>query len=102
MSVANYMNKVKIIVDDLFVIGHRLRTEDIIAHTLNGIGDDFKELKASVRFRDTPITFEDFYDKLLDEELIHKQHINRNDDLKITAQYSNKRGNNFYRISIGK
>ncbi|KAK8935105.1 hypothetical protein KSP39_PZI012898 [Platanthera zijinensis] len=85
MSVAGYMNTVKSIVDDLFVIGHPLRTEGIIAHTLNDIGNDFKELKAAVQFFDTSITFEDLYNKLFYEELILKRHINENDDLKITA-----------------
>ncbi|TXG73643.1 hypothetical protein EZV62_002222 [Acer yangbiense] len=31
--------------------------------------DEFKELKAIVRVREIPMTFEDLYDKLLDEEL---------------------------------
>lgn len=41
-----------------------------MSYTLNGLVDKFKELMIAIRVRDTPITFEDIYDKFLDEELI--------------------------------
>lgn len=67
-TVATYMSRVKSITDDLVAIGHPLSDAQIMSYTLNGLGEDFKELTAAVRVRDTPITFEDLYDKLLDEE----------------------------------
>ena len=71
-SIADYVIKIKSIVNDLALIGHSLSNVEIIAHTLNGLGNEFKELKAAIRVRDTLITFEDLYDKLLDEELSQK------------------------------
>ncbi|KAK2638156.1 hypothetical protein Ddye_025951 [Dipteronia dyeriana] len=68
--VADYMNKMTSIVDDLALIDHPLSDTEITAHILNGHVDEFKELTAAIHVRDSPITFEDLYDKLTDEELI--------------------------------
>ncbi|XP_012857537.1 PREDICTED: uncharacterized protein LOC105976825 [Erythranthe guttata] len=69
-TVAAYMSRVKSLVDDLALIGHPLNDSQVMSYALNGLGDEFKELTAAVRVRDTPLSFEDLYDKLLDEELI--------------------------------
>ena len=59
-------------IDDLALIGHPMTDEEIISHTLNGLQDEFKELTNVVWVRDLTISFEDLYDKLLDEEMIKK------------------------------
>ncbi|KAK2638349.1 hypothetical protein Ddye_026144, partial [Dipteronia dyeriana] len=46
---ADYMNKMKNIVDDLALIGHPLSDTEITGHILNGLVDEFKELTAAVR-----------------------------------------------------
>ena len=67
---SDYMTKIKGVIDDLALIGHPMSDEEIISHTLNGLQDEFKELTATVRVRDSTISFEDLYEKLLDEEMI--------------------------------
>ncbi|KAL5773759.1 hypothetical protein ACOSP7_013406 [Xanthoceras sorbifolium] len=69
-TVAAYMSRGKSLVDDLALIGHPLNNAQIMSYTLNGLVNEFKELTAAVRVRDTPISFEDLYDKLLDKVLI--------------------------------
>lgn len=69
LSISEYMTKIKSVIDDLTMIGHSMSDEEIIGHTLNGLQDEFKELTAVVRVRDSTITFEDLYDKLLDEKM---------------------------------
>ncbi|KAL5738594.1 hypothetical protein ACOSP7_031355 [Xanthoceras sorbifolium] len=56
-TVAAYMSKVKILVDDLALIGYPLNDAQIMSYTLNGLGNEFKELTVAVRVRDTPISF---------------------------------------------
>ncbi|CAI9766814.1 unnamed protein product [Fraxinus pennsylvanica] len=90
-TVATYMSNVKGLVDELALIGHPLNDAQIISYTLNGLGDEFKELTAAVRVRDTPISFEDLYDKLLDEELISNQGVPHEDEVQVTAQLTQKR-----------
>ncbi|KAL5821483.1 hypothetical protein ACOSQ3_023365 [Xanthoceras sorbifolium] len=92
-TVAAYMSKVKIVVDDLALIRHPLNDAQIISYTLNGLGNKFKELTAAVRVRDTPISFDDLYDKLLDEELIRNHGELKEEEVKVTAHFVQKRFN---------
>ncbi|KAK2662701.1 hypothetical protein Ddye_001275 [Dipteronia dyeriana] len=82
-SVAAYMDRVKSLVDDLSLIGHPLNDAQITAHTLNGLKDEFKELTAAVRVRDIPISFEDLYDKLNDEELTQNHGESKEEDTRV-------------------
>jgi hypothetical protein len=43
-----YMNKVKSVIDDLALIIHLLSDVEIIARTLNGLVDKFKELTVTI------------------------------------------------------
>ncbi|KAL5807472.1 hypothetical protein ACOSQ4_030205 [Xanthoceras sorbifolium] len=90
------MSRVKSLVDDLALIGHPLNDAQIMSYTLNGLVDEFKELTATIRVHDTPISFEDLYDKLLDEELI-RNHGEPNEpkekETQVTAQLAQKRSN---------
>ncbi|KAK2652900.1 hypothetical protein Ddye_012756 [Dipteronia dyeriana] len=92
-SVADYLNKMKSTVDDLALIGNPLSDAEITAHTLNGLADEFKELIVAILVCDSPITFEDLYDKLLDEELTQKRGETKDDDTQIIAQFTQKRNN---------
>ncbi|KAA8521805.1 hypothetical protein F0562_012478 [Nyssa sinensis] len=53
-------------------------------------GDEFKELAAAVRIHDTPISFEDLYDKLLDEELICNHGKPKEEEVQVTAKLIQK------------
>ncbi|KAL5819436.1 hypothetical protein ACOSQ4_023278 [Xanthoceras sorbifolium] len=92
-TVAAYMSKVKILVNDLVLIRHPLNDAQIISYTLNGLVNEFKELTVAVRVRDTPISFEDLYDKLLDEELIRNHGEPKEEEVKVTAHFTQKRFN---------
>ncbi|XP_012851796.1 PREDICTED: uncharacterized protein LOC105971489 [Erythranthe guttata] len=48
------------------------------------------KLTAAVRVRDTPLSFEDLYDKLLDEELIRNNGELKDEEVQITAQFTQK------------
>ena len=90
LTVSDYMTKIKGVVDDLTLIGHPMSNEELISHTLNGLQDEFKELTAAVRVRDSTISFEDLYDKLLDEEMIQQRSEPKKPEVSITAQFTHK------------
>ena len=71
--IADYLQNIKVIINDLALIGHSLCDEEIIIHTLNGLEDDYKELAAIIRARDLPVSFEELYDKLTDYEMYLKR-----------------------------
>ena len=88
-TISDYLQHIKVIIDDLTLIGHSLCDEEVVIHTLNGLDTDYKELAAAIRARDSPISFEDLYDKLTDYEMSLK----RADKLPgstVTAQVSHK------------
>ncbi|KAK2648673.1 hypothetical protein Ddye_016162 [Dipteronia dyeriana] len=92
-SVVDYMNNMYSLVDELALIGYPLSDTYTTDHTLNGLADEFKELTTPVRVHDSPITFEDLYDKLLDKELIQKWGETKDDDTQITSQFYQKQNN---------
>ncbi|RRT85331.1 hypothetical protein B296_00002930 [Ensete ventricosum] len=65
-SVADYLQNIKVIIDDLALICHLLTNEEILVHKLNGLSPEYKELTTGLRARDSPILFEEIYDKLTD------------------------------------
>ncbi|RVW64260.1 hypothetical protein CK203_052308 [Vitis vinifera] len=64
---------IKIIIDDLALMGYPLSEDEIILYVLNGLGNDFKEISAAIRAKDSPVTFEELHDKLQDQETLLKQ-----------------------------
>lgn len=62
---AEYLQLIKAISDELAIIDAPLAEDDIIIHALNGLGPEFKEIAAAVRARENPITFEELHDKLV-------------------------------------
>ncbi|RWW37438.1 hypothetical protein BHE74_00057448 [Ensete ventricosum] len=92
-TIVNYLQHIKMIIDDLTLIGHSLTDEEVLVHMLNGLSTEFKELVAAFRAHDSPISFEELYDKLTDYEAYLK-HDDRLPGLvpgpPITAQFNQK------------
>lgn len=63
-----YLNEMKAIADELALAHKPIDDDDLIVHILTHLGDDYKEISATLKIRDTPITFSDFYEKLVDHE----------------------------------
>ena len=83
--IAEYMQIVKIIIDDLALMGYPLSEDEIILYVLNGLDNDFKELSAVNRARDSLVTFEELHDKLQDQETLLKQDDTNKETPPITA-----------------
>ncbi|KAI9187194.1 hypothetical protein LWI28_025359 [Acer negundo] len=71
--VTKYMQGIKNILDNLELIGHSVDDGATVIHTLNGLGPAYLPLASAIRTRDTPISFEELYDKLLDHESFLKR-----------------------------
>lgn len=87
------MQNIKGIVDDLTLIGHPLSDSEIVAHTLNGLGNDYKELCTAIRTRETAMTFEELHDKLLDHETFINREEGRKVEPSVTAQLTQRSHN---------
>ncbi|RZS02506.1 hypothetical protein BHM03_00032577 [Ensete ventricosum] len=71
------------------LLGHNLSDDEIVIHTLNRLGAEYKELTAAIRARDSSLSFEELYDKLTDYETYLK-HEDKAPGPPITAQVSHK------------
>ncbi|KAK0573924.1 hypothetical protein LWI29_015574 [Acer saccharum] len=98
-SVTEYMQGIKNILDNLELIGHSVDDGATVIHTLNGLGPAYLPLASAIRARDTPISFEELYDKLLDHESFLKRDESKRSGPQITAQFNqrtfNRRGRGY-------
>ena len=92
-SITEYMQTIKIITNDLAFMGYPLSEDEIILHVFNGLDNDFKEISAAIRARDSPVTFEELHDKLQDQETLLKQDDTSKEAPPITAQFHHKFSN---------
>ncbi|XP_034690542.1 disease resistance protein RPM1-like [Vitis riparia] len=67
-SVTSFMQSIKAKADELALLGALLNAEDLIDKTLDGLGDEYRELTRAVQARDMPITFKELHEKLLNFE----------------------------------
>jgi hypothetical protein len=84
------MQGIKNILDNLELIGHPVDDGAIVIHTLNGLGPAYIPLASAIRARDTPITFEELYDKLLDHEAFPQRDEAKKGNPVITAQFNQR------------
>ena len=69
-TITNYMQNVKTIVDELVILGKKLDQEDIIDAVLNGLDQSaYKPILDAVHARDSPISFNELHEKLINQEL---------------------------------
>ncbi|KAK2984050.1 hypothetical protein RJ640_020425 [Escallonia rubra] len=86
--IPEYLQHMRAIADDLALVDNPLSEDDLVLYTLGGVRPKFKEIVPAIRPRDTPISFDELYDKLGDCEL----HLKKEDPIPFistaTANYS--------------
>jgi len=68
---AAYLQGIKAVTDELSIIDHPLDETDLVIHTLNSLNNEYREISAALRIRETPIVFAELHEKLMDFETIH-------------------------------
>ncbi|KAJ0452680.1 hypothetical protein HanPI659440_Chr15g0610961 [Helianthus annuus] len=58
----------KAITDELDLAQKPVDNDDPIVHVITQFGDDYKEISVALKIHDSPLTFSDFYEKLVDHE----------------------------------
>ncbi|KAK9266854.1 hypothetical protein L1049_027113 [Liquidambar formosana] len=91
--VAEYLQTIKTISDELALIDAPITDNDLVIHILNGIGTEFKEIAASIRTRETSISFEELHDKLIDYEAFLERVVTQIEPMVMTANITH-RGDN--------
>nr|XP_016485491.1 PREDICTED: uncharacterized protein LOC107805904 [Nicotiana tabacum] len=70
--VTDYLHQVRSICDELATAGAPVSNTELIVKILSRLGSEFRELSADIRARDSTISYEELYEKLLDHELFLK------------------------------
>ncbi|KAL9999031.1 putative Zinc finger, CCHC-type superfamily [Helianthus debilis subsp. tardiflorus] len=66
--VTEYLHEMKAIADELALAQKPIDDDDLTAHILAHLGEDYKEMAAVLKNLHTTITFSDLYEKLVDHE----------------------------------
>ncbi|KAJ0833726.1 putative transcription factor interactor and regulator CCHC(Zn) family [Helianthus annuus] len=66
--VVDYLREMKAIADELALAQKPVDEDDLIVHIIAHLGDDYKPVTAAVKMRDSPISFSDLFEKLVDHE----------------------------------
>ncbi|XP_049410556.1 uncharacterized protein LOC125873729 [Solanum stenotomum] len=97
--VTEYLQSVRSIADELSIVGTPITNSELIVKILSGLGTEFHGISAAICARDSPITYEELYEKLQDHELFLRREESKSFPIQITAgaATSNQSGNSSYR-----
>ena len=71
-SVAEYLREIWSLSNELVIAGAPISNEELIVKILSGLGSEFREILVAIRARDSSISYEELYDKLLGHKLFLK------------------------------
>ncbi|GMI87231.1 hypothetical protein HRI_002392400 [Hibiscus trionum] len=86
------MQAIKTKVDELAALGKPLDHKELIEKVLEGLGDTYQFVIDAVNSRETPITFDEFHEKLIHKEL-SMHNISPSLTLPTSAHLANTRSN---------
>ena len=95
-SISEYLNGIKALSDELAIINSPVDDVDLVIHTLNGLGSDYREVTASLRTRENPIGFDDLHDLLSDFENYLKRDASVQETPLIATANTTHKGKQFY------
>ncbi|WVY94396.1 hypothetical protein V8G54_033484 [Vigna mungo] len=105
-SISEYLQSIRFLADELALIGHPVDDLDLVIATLNGLGPSFREFNASIRVRDSPLSFDELFDKLVDFDTFIQRDDRHHPVAPLTANHVNRfsssatRGKRFPRDSF--
>ena len=68
LDVSEFLQTIKARADELAILGAPVDIEDLSERILEGLGSEYTELARAVQARDTPISFDELHEKLLNFE----------------------------------
>ncbi|WVY90379.1 hypothetical protein V8G54_035893, partial [Vigna mungo] len=89
-SISEYLRSIQFLVDELALIGHPVDDLDLVIATLNGLGPSFREFNASIRVRDSPLSFDELFEKLVDFDTFIQRDDRHHPVAPLTANHVNR------------
>lgn len=63
--IAEYLQDIRSTADELALAGHPISDDDLVLHVLTGLGDDYKDIGAAIKIRESSMTFGELHENLL-------------------------------------
>lgn len=89
-SIVEYLREVRTIADELATAGAPVTNEELVVKILSGLGPEYDAISAAIQARDSSITYEELFDKLINHELFLKHAENKKPATPITAAVAQK------------
>uniref|UniRef100_A0A0R0IXV2 RRM domain-containing protein n=1 Tax=Glycine max TaxID=3847 RepID=A0A0R0IXV2_SOYBN len=96
LSMTDYLHGIKSLTDELTIINAPLDDVDLVIHTLNGLGVEYKEVSVALHTREKPIDFEELHDLLSDFESYLKRDGNNNYTSFVAIAHASHKGKQPY------
>lgn len=94
-SIDEYMQQIRAKADGLALLGSAMDPEDLTDIVLDGLNDDYKAIIEVIHGRDTPISFAELHEKLINRELTITAATSSSPQLPITANVAQQRPTNW-------
>ncbi|PON47560.1 hypothetical protein PanWU01x14_243190, partial [Parasponia andersonii] len=88
-TIFKYMQFIRTCVDELALLSKPIDEEDLTDRILEGLGDEYKSIADAVNARETPLTFDELHEKLINKEASLKHQ--SSSPFPITANLSTQR-----------
>ncbi|PKU67050.1 Retrovirus-related Pol polyprotein from transposon TNT 1-94 [Dendrobium catenatum] len=90
-TMRQYLDQIKILVDNITAAGSVVDPEDIVLYILNGLPATYNAFKTAIRTSLQPISLDDLYSLLCSEEInLQHQQLKDNPNSEVLAMFSNK------------
>ncbi|KAK9020620.1 hypothetical protein V6N11_010638 [Hibiscus sabdariffa] len=97
--IVEYVRDIKNVADELAIAGAPIPDTYLVVKILSGIGPEYDSISAVIQARDSPISYNDLYDKLINIELLLTHRENTKSLSLITAAVAQRSssGHNIFR-----
>lgn len=89
-SITDYLQDMRSIADDLALAQSPISEEDLMVHILSQLGDEYGNIVAAIKVRETALSYPELFDKLLDFERGLKETIQASTSPLLTANYTSR------------
>ncbi|PWA78386.1 hypothetical protein CTI12_AA215230 [Artemisia annua] len=89
-SVAEFLHEMKSIADELALAQSPILEEDLVVHILSQLGDEFNNIVAAIKVRESVISFSELFEKLVDFERMLKDSDSSQSTFLTTANVTQK------------
>nr|XP_017217104.1 PREDICTED: uncharacterized protein LOC108194661 [Daucus carota subsp. sativus] len=66
--ISEYLRDIRTTADELAIAGHPMADDDLVLLTLNGLSDEYSNIRSAIKVREAPMTFAALHEQLVDHE----------------------------------